>query len=176
MAVLWETERLVVRELEETDAGALYELHRHPQVMDWLKSAPSTGPDEERARIAGWRGRGWPAGQGFHAMVEKATGRVVGLLVLKPFDHLPYLDLGWRLHPDVWGRGYATEAARGGIRYAFEGLGLPEVAAVTLPDNARSRAVMERLGMTFAGDVVHAGWPHVLYLLRREDADLDAGR
>jgi RimJ/RimL family protein N-acetyltransferase len=169
MTVLYETPRLTVRTLEGGDAEALYELHRHPEVMDWLKSAPSAGVEEERARIESWRGRGWPPHYGFHPMVERATGEVVGLLVLKPFDHLPYVDLGWRLRPDAWGRGYATEAARGAIAYATTALGLTtaDIAAVTLPDNARSRAVMERLGMTYDRDVVHAGLPHVLYLLRQ---------
>lgn len=163
--MLYQTERLVVRTLADDDADALYALHRHAAVMDWLRSPVSTGPDEERARITAWRERGWPPGYGFHAIV--LDGAVVGLLVLKPFDHLPYVDLGWRLRPDVWGRGYATEAARGAIAYATETLGRDrgEVAAVTLPDNVRSRAVMERLGMTYAGDVVHADLPHVLYLL-----------
>jgi RimJ/RimL family protein N-acetyltransferase len=163
MAVRYETERLVVRDLTDDDLPALHELHRHDEVMRWLKAPPSTGVEEERARVETWRAR-WPAGFGFFAIVERETGRLVGLQVLKPFDHLPYLDVGWRLHPDVWGRGYATEAARGAIAYARDVLGREDVAAVTLPDNARSRAVMERLGMTYAGDVVHAGLPHVLYL------------
>jgi RimJ/RimL family protein N-acetyltransferase len=163
MAVLYETERLLVRDLTDDDLPALYELHRHDEVMRWLKSPPSAGVEEERARLEGWRAR-FPSGLGFLALVERDTTRLVGLLVLKPFDHLPYLDLGWRLHPEVWGRGYATEAARGAMTYARDVLGRTDVAAVTLPDNARSRAVMERLGMTYAGDVVHADLPHVLYL------------
>lgn len=167
MAVLYETERLLVRDLDEDDADALYDMHRRPEVMDWLKSPPSTGPDEERERVRAWRERGWPPGYGFFAIVERETGRVAGLLVLKPFDDKPYVDLGWRLNPDLQGRGYATEAARGAIAYGIGRLGLKpsDIAAVTLPDNVRSRAVMERLGMAYAGDVVHAGLPHVLYLL-----------
>ncbi len=146
MAVLYETPRLRVRTLEPADAHALYELHRHAAVMDWLKSPVSTAPDEERARIDGWRARGYAHGYGFHALLERDPER---------------------LHPDVWGRGYATEVARGAIAFAVSSLGLAErdIAAVTLPDNTRSRAVMERLGMTYAGEVEHAGLPHVLYLL-----------
>ena len=168
MSVLYETPRLVVRTTTDDDAAGLYELHRHAAVMDGLASPPSEGPAEERARLAGWRARGYPPGYGFHAIAERAAPEdLVGLLVLKPFDDLPYVDLGWRLHPDVWGRGYATEAARGAIGYAVGTLGLTTagIAAVTLPENARSRAVMARLGMTYAGDVEHAGLPHVLYVL-----------
>ncbi|HEX8001221.1 MAG TPA: GNAT family N-acetyltransferase [Mycobacteriales bacterium] len=165
--MIYETERLAVRDLTDGDAEALYEMHRHDEVMRWLDRTPSTGPAEELERLAHWRTlRTGP--YGFFGIDEKASGRMVGVLVFKPFDDLPYVDLGWRLNPAYWGRGYATEAARGAIERAFGELGLAELAATTLPDNARSRAVMERLGMTYAGDCVHAGLPHVLYLLRRQ--------
>jgi RimJ/RimL family protein N-acetyltransferase len=163
MAVLYETERLVVRDLTDDDAPGLYEMHRHDEVMRWLAGTPSTGVEEELRRLASWRARG-----GFFGIEVRETGALAGVLVLRPFDDLPYYDLGWRLRPGAWGQGYATEAGRGGVRYAFEERGLDEIAATTLPDNVRSRAVMERLGMTYAGDVIHAGLPHVLYLLRRD--------
>lgn len=165
--MLYETERLAVRELTDDDAPALYALHRDAEVMRWLAAEPSTGPEEELARLRGWRERFPAPGTGFFAIVLRATGELVGVQVLKPFGDLPYTDLGWRLRRDRWGHGYATEAARGAVEYAFGTLGLTEVAAVTLPDNVRSRAVMARLGMTYAGEVEHAGLPHVLYLLRR---------
>jgi ribosomal-protein-alanine N-acetyltransferase len=169
VTVLYETPRLVVRELTDEDAPALYDLHRRDEVMRWLDRTLSTGPADELARMARWRtlcGNGY----GFFAIVLRETGALVGLQVLKPFDDLPHTDLGWRLHPAHWGNGYATEAARGAITYAFGTLGLDELAAVTLPHNVKSRAVMERLGMTYAGEVVHADLPHVLYLLRRDGA------
>ena len=164
--MIYETERLVVRELAADDAEALYDMHRSDEVMRWLDRTLSTGPADELVRLAQWRAR-CEAPYGFFGIEEKATGTLAGVLVFKPFDDLPYVDLGWRLRPSFWGRGYATEAGRGAIEWAFGELGLEEVAATTLPDNVRSRAVMERLGMTFAGDCIHAGLPHVLYLLRR---------
>lgn len=166
MAVLYETPRLVVRDLTDDDAPALYEIHRHDEVMRWLDRTTSAGVEDELARLAGWRARSG-GGYGFFGIVLRETGALVGVLVFKPFDDLPYVDLGWRLHPDHWGRGYATEAARGALERAFGDLGLAEVAAATLPGNLRSRAVMERLGMTYAGEVTHAGLPHVLYLASR---------
>jgi RimJ/RimL family protein N-acetyltransferase len=166
VAVVYETPRLIVRDLAADDAPALYELHRHESVMRWLACAVSSGVEEERARLDRWEVLA-RNGFGFFAIVRRDDEALVGVQVLKPFDDLPHVDLGWRLRPDAWGNGYATESARGAIGYAFGPLGLDELAATTLPHNARSRAVMERLGMTFAGDVVHAGLPHVLYLLRR---------
>lgn len=166
MAVRYETERLVVRDLTDDDAPALHEIHRRDEVMRWLDRTLSTGADDELARLARWRSLGGD-GFGFFGIALRSTGELIGVLVLKPFDDLPHIDLGWRLHADRWGRGYATEAARGAVDYAFGTLGLDELAAATLPENLRSRAVMERLGMTWSGEVVHAGLPHVLYLLRR---------
>jgi RimJ/RimL family protein N-acetyltransferase len=163
--VIYETERLVVRDLTEDDAEALYDMHRRDEVMRWLDRTLSTGVADELARLARWEAER-RNGLGWFGIVERATGSLVGVQVLRPFTDLPYIDLGWRLNPDHWGRGYATESARGAIAYGFSTLGLDEIAAVTLPHNVRSRAVMERLGMTFAGDVVHADLPHVLYLLR----------
>lgn len=165
--VIFETERLVVRHLTDDDADALHDLHRRDDVMRWLDRTLSTGPADELARLARWR-TFERDGFGFFGIERRDTSELAGVLVLKPFDDLPHIDLGWRLHPDHQGRGYATEAARGAIAYGFGTLGLDELAATTLPDNVRSRAVMERLGMTYAGEVVHAGLPHVLYLLRRQ--------
>ena len=166
--MIYATERLVVRDLTDADAEALYDMHRRDEVMRWLDRTPSTSVADELARLERWRALRH-GDFGFFGIEEREGGRLVGVLVFKPFDDLPHIDLGWRLNPDVWGRGYATEAARGALDRAFGTLGLDEVAATTLPGNARSRAVMERLGMTFAGDVIHANLPHVLYLLRRED-------
>ncbi len=60
----------------------------------------------------------------------------------------PCVEIGWRLARAAWGHGYATEAARAALDYAFGTLRLDEVVSMTVPANLRSRAVMERLGMT----------------------------
>jgi RimJ/RimL family protein N-acetyltransferase len=87
----------------------------------------------------------------------------------------PCVEIGWRLGFDHWRKGYATEAARAAVGYAFETLRLTEIVSFTVPANHRSRAVMERLGMTsnesddFDHPELPAGHPirrHVLYRLR----------
>jgi RimJ/RimL family protein N-acetyltransferase len=101
----------------------------------------------------------------------------VGLAVPAFDAHFtPCVEIGWRLAAEHWGRGYATEAATAVVAYAFDQLGLEEVVSFTVPDNWRSRRVMERLGMTHApsDDFDHPSLPnghplrrHVLYRLRR---------
>jgi RimJ/RimL family protein N-acetyltransferase len=84
------------------------------------------------------------------------------------------VEIAWRLTRLFWGGGYATEAARAALDYGFGKLGLAEIVAVTVPANARSRGVMERLGMIRqpADDFDHPNLPegplkrHVLYRLR----------
>jgi len=119
-------------------------------------------------------------GFGFWALERAADGRLLGFTGLQtvspamPFA--PATEIGWRLARSAWGRGYATEAARAALRYGFVDVGLPEIVSFTTVANARSRAVMERLGMTGdpAEDFDHpqlaTGSPlcrHVLYRVDR---------
>jgi 3-dehydroquinate dehydratase/shikimate dehydrogenase len=64
-----------------------------------------------------------------------------------PAHFVPAVEVGWRLDFDHWGKGYATEGALACLKYGFETLGLSEIVAFTAVQNARSRAVMERIGM-----------------------------
>ncbi len=79
----------------------------------------------------------------------------------------PEVELVWFLAADHWRHGYATEMAREAVRVAFDVLELDAVVAQTVDVNHASRAVMEKLGMTYERDTVHAGLPHVLYRLSR---------
>lgn len=120
-------------------------------------------------------------------MERRADGAFLGFVGLAvpsfaaPFT--PCIEVGWRLAPEAWGHGYATEGAREAVRFGFERLGLAQIVSFTVPANVRSRAVMERLGMTHdpADDFDHPNLPeghplrsHVLYRLARrawEDAE-----
>jgi ribosomal-protein-alanine N-acetyltransferase len=101
----------------------------------------------------------------------------VGLAVPAFEAHFtPCVEIGWRLAAEHWGKGYATEAARAVLAVAFGTIGLEEVVSFTVPDNVRSRRVMERIGMARspADDFDHPDLPvehalrrHVLYRIRR---------
>lgn len=88
----------------------------------------------------------------------------------------PCVEIGWRLSPDTWGKGYATEGARAVLAHGFGTLGLEEILSWTVPANMRSRRVMEKLGMThdprddFDHPLLPEGHPlrrHVLYRIKR---------
>jgi ribosomal-protein-alanine N-acetyltransferase len=94
-----------------------------------------------------------------------------------PFEHCqPVAEVGWRLLPQWWGLGLATEGARASIAHGFDVVGLPEILSFTVVTNARSRAVMERIGMHLAGEFDHpraepgAPWKrHVLFRMNPTD-------
>ena len=102
----------------------------------------------------------------------------VGLLWTRYEAHFtPSIQVGWRLARPFWGRGYALEAAAAAMRFGFEGLGRQEIVAYTVAGNARSRRVMEKLGMSRRADddFDHPGIPEghplrrqVLYRLARD--------
>ncbi len=117
-------------------------------------------------------------GFGFWAVEAPNVAALVGMvgLAIPPFEthFTPCVEIGWRLAREHWGKGYASEAARASLHYGFEQLGLGEIVAFTVPRNVRSRAVMERIGMTRspADDFDHPSLPeghplrrHVLYPL-----------
>lgn len=83
---------------------------------------------------------------------------------------LPAVEVGWRLHPEYWGRGIASEGAQAAVAFAWEELGLDRLVSVVQPGNARSRRVAERLGMRPARRLMHPRrrLPLVVYELDRE--------
>jgi RimJ/RimL family protein N-acetyltransferase len=147
-----ETERLLLRPLAAADAAALAPINADPEVMRYIGyGAPRTLEQTEAlcAKVAAhWDEHGW----GAFALSERATGDLVGLGVLATPaflpEILPAVEVGWRVARDRWGRGYAPEAARAVIGFAFGDLGLDRVVSCIHTENAASVRVAEKLGMT----------------------------
>jgi RimJ/RimL family protein N-acetyltransferase len=131
------------------DLARLVDLYGRDEVTRWLGGTPSVPPVELVAR---WRAVAEADDRfGVWAIELAGAGTVAGTVLLKPLpDGVGEVEVGWHLHPDSWGRGYATEAARAVIARGFEA-GLPEVYAVVRPGNTASVAVCRRLGMTPLG-------------------------
>ena len=162
------TERLLLREWRESDRDAWAALNADPAVREFFPTVLTRGQsDEAFDRIsAQLDDRGW----GLWAV--DLDGEFLGFTGLAQPDFRPEREIGWRFAATAWGRGYATEAARAVLEFAFTELALPEVVSFTAVANVRSRAVMERIGMTRdeSGDFDHPavaeGHPlrrHVLY-------------
>lgn len=152
-----ETDRLRLRPFTMDDAPALFEVFRLPDVARWSGTGtPMTDVSEAVARIERWstRGGNHPAA-GVFALERRDTGAMIGTALLVPIPPSEGVDregfeVGWHLHPDAWGHGFATEAASELLARGFAS-GMTEIFAVTDPDNVRSQAVCRRLGMKALG-------------------------
>ena len=175
-----ETERLLLRQWHESDREPWAALCADPEVMEYL-SSPRDRQTSDSA-IDCWKERIEKHGWSFWALETKATGSFIGMAGLQvpadPHPYLPCTEIGWRLARAYWGQGYASEAAKRILRFAFEDLGLPEVIATTAKNNRRSSAVMERIGMSGPeATFIHPGVPvesplreHILYRISRGSA------
>ena len=163
------TPRLLLREWRASDLEPFAALNADPQTMEFMAGCLSRDASDA---FAAWAQselgrRGW----GVWAVESQATGEFIGCVGLSvpsfQAEFTPCTEILWRLARATWGHGYATEAARECLRFAFTTLAFPEIVAFTATGNRRSRAVMERLGMRHdpAADFDHprlpSGHPHV---------------
>jgi ribosomal-protein-alanine N-acetyltransferase len=159
------TDRLRLRPLTGEDLGALTAVYTHPAVMRWIgANTPDAVAEELEQQLAHQAAHGYS----FWAVEDRETGRFLGDCGLQPLErHGPEVELGYDLHPDAWGRGIATEAARAVVADAFARLGLDELVAVVRPDNVGSRRVLEKSGFHRVRDQVAYGIPMVRYEIAR---------
>jgi RimJ/RimL family protein N-acetyltransferase len=153
------TERLVVRSWRLDEADRFFDIYRRPEVTRWIGAEPmqefseATGMIERNLKRleADSRFGSW-------AVVDRSTRVPVGSVLLKPLpDGEGEVEIGWQLHPDSWGNGFASEAAGAVLERGFAD-GLPEVWAVMYLNNHRSAAVCRRIGMQLLG--ITCRWYH----------------
>ena len=175
------TERLILRNWQERDRPLFHRINSDERVMEFFpfrrdRVAADAKMDELNAAID-------RNGFGFAAAEIAATGQCIGFIGITRTDDLPFvpagtIEIGWRLAPEFWGKGYVGEAAEAWLAYGFETLGLDEIVSLAVHANHRSTAVMKRLGMTTdpAEDFDLPGIPdshpslkrHVFYRLARK--------
>ena len=149
-AAFLETERTRLRLWRVDEADRFLDTYSRWEVARWLGATPTLLRSREEAvtRIERWAVRaGEHPGRGLWAIERKDDGALAGTVLLVPVpDGDGAIEVGWHLHPDCWGHGFATEAARAVLDRAFAD-GLDEAIAVVRPGNAPSVAVCTRLGM-----------------------------
>jgi len=180
------TRRLRLEPIGPANAADLWLVHNDDQVSYWYgNDKPSLRQAEQRARFMGdsWRLHGvhkWIAydrvsaevvGRGglSRTPVDDDWGQIYALLPAEPWvrvahdmgspflAHANWLEIGWALRREFWGRGYASEIGRAGLEFAFDVLEVQAVVSCTVRHNVRSRAVMERIGMRYAGEIRSRG-------------------
>lgn len=142
-----ETARLTLRTFRRADLAPYAKLNADPEVMRYLGGVISTAESDD---IAAWAQETYAAHRmGLLAIERRTDGVFLGMCGLHHVTWYPDdIEIGWRLAREFWGNGYATEAAAAWLEYGFGVLTLPCVISVTDVPNARSIAVMSRLGMT----------------------------
>ena len=175
------TQRLILRQWRDEDLGPFADLCRDKEVMAFFPKCLT----EEESHSMGKKmqsliaNRGW----GFWAVEMPDQAKFIGFVGLHtPSDELPFspcVEIGWRLAKPYWGRGYATEAARASLQYAFTNLDLDEVVSFTTVSNIRSQAVMKKLGMSYDSNFLHPDLDiddplrdHVLYKISRRQWEM----
>jgi RimJ/RimL family protein N-acetyltransferase len=164
-ALLIETERLLLRRFSPGDLDEFVALHADPEVTRFILPFDRAEAEERlRKDEAEWHERG----HGFLAVVAKDSGEFLGRMAIKYWPQFGETEVGWTLRRSAWGKGYATEAGRACVDWAFANLGVPYLTAMIAPGNARSIAVAERLGFSRLRDDELLGEPIVVYAVRRE--------
>jgi len=159
--VITETGRVIIRPWRPDEAGRFFDMHRRMEVARWIGGRPMADEAEAAPLIQRMLDRlAADPRFGAWAVVERATGVTAGTVLLKPLpDGAGEVEIGWHLHPDSWGRGLATEAARALLARGFD-LGLTEIWAVADPENRASVRVCEKLGMRLLG-TTHRWYPEL---------------
>lgn len=172
------TERLYLMQWQPRDFAMFANMNADPEVMKYFPKLLSSTLSDTIAKKCQQliKDNGW----GFWAVSLKESDAFIGMVGLNevhadmPFA--PNVEIGWRLHKDYWGQGYATEAARASLKFAFETLKLDEVVAFTAVINKHSQLIMQRIGMSDTQesfyhpmlDLNHRLAEHVLYKITRQ--------
>ncbi|MEU4444711.1 GNAT family N-acetyltransferase [Actinosynnema sp. NPDC050801] len=157
------TARLVLRGFVESDVDSLVWLLGEPRVMRYIEDGrPVSRADVERVVLPKLLGGGWWAAH------ENASGAFIGWFELSPAGD-GVAELGYRLHPDFWGRGYGTEGASALVEHAAA-TGLRRVVAYAMAVNTGSRRVLEKVGLKHVR-TFHEQWPE--YIEGAEHGDVE---
>jgi RimJ/RimL family protein N-acetyltransferase len=163
-----ETARLRLRAFTLEDLDGLSRIAGDPEVMRHIGGGLPFTREETLYNLTNIVNAFRRRGYGRWALEKKDGGRLIGYCGLSHGSDEIGVELVYLLAREEWGKGLACEAAAATLRYGFEALGFDSIAAVTRPDNRRSRRVMERLGMTFERETLYRGYSCVCYRLARE--------
>jgi ribosomal-protein-alanine N-acetyltransferase len=145
MKTIFETERLLVRPYSMDDLDLFFRLNGDEEVMRYIRAVQTLQQSKDFLQkiITAYTER---PGLGRWAMFSKDDQQFVGSFAVIPVEGSDNLQLGYALLKEYWGKGYASESVRGGIRYAFDHLNLSEIAGITYPENVPSQKVLLKNG------------------------------
>lgn len=166
MKVIAETPRLILRQLELSDAEDLFEMDSDPQVHLFIENNPVKSIDQIYEVIEMLQKQYADNGIARWAVVDKATQECIGWCGLKLYKddlnkHSNFYEHGYRFKQKHWGKGYATESSKAVLTYGFDHFDVSSIYAITHPNNVNSQKVLGKLGFDFVetfddeGDLTH---------------------
>ena len=168
-----ETDRFILRDVEETDVQGIFDLDSDPEVHTYLGTPPITTLDEAHEIINYIRNQYSENGIGRWAVVDKKTSDFVGWTGLKferqlrsEFD---YYDIGYRLRKKYWGQGIATLTAAESLRYGFEQMNLDEICGAAEVEHKVSNHILQKIGLTYVEQFVFEGILINFYRIKKSD-------
>lgn len=144
------TDRLLLRPFEEADIAPYVAIRSKREVARYLPPVPKDDPEAWAKGLFAAFDEAWATrGHGPWAAVERASGRLLGHMGLRYMPEFDETELLYAFDTDAWGRGLATEGAAASLGFGFETVGLARIMAIAIPENAASRNVMTKLGLTY---------------------------
>ncbi len=148
MLIMFETERLILRKLKNSDTTAIFEMRKDPDIMRYI-SEPQTDLESSVNWIIKMSEKWDKERIGFSAVVVKETKEFIGWCGLWTLKETDEIEVGYAIAKKFWGKGYATEAAERCLQYGFGELKLDKIVALAYPENKASQQVMKKLGMEY---------------------------
>ena len=146
MSIIFETERLIVRQYTASDYGNYFSLHGNPDVMQYIRPAQTREDSDAKFEETILYAPPHPF-LGRWAVDEKSSGKFVGSFVIVPIpDDAEKIQLGYSFLPEYWGNGFATEVAKAGLDYFRDQTPLTEIYGVTETPNIASQKVLVKAG------------------------------
>ena len=169
-----ETERLILRKLEEADAERMFLMDSRPEVMKYIGIPPLTDIRETENIITIIRQQYEDHDVGRLAVIEKESGLLIGWSGLKFLTqevngYKNVYDLGYRFLPEYWGKGYASESAKASLDFGFNGLKIDTIYAHAHSENHASNHVLEKLGFVKTGKFSEPDGSCFWYKLNRKN-------
>jgi RimJ/RimL family protein N-acetyltransferase len=167
MNLILETDRLILREFQLSDAEAFFAMDSNPNVHQYLWNKPVQKIEETFEVIEFVRKQYIDNGIGRFAMISKETNEFIGWAGLKfntemVNNKVNFYDIGYRLDEKFWGKGYASEASFAWLNYAFETMKIKTIEAAAHSDNVASNRILQKIGMqmteTYLEDDVSWNW------------------
>lgn len=153
------TPRLLLRRWHDDDLAPMADIHADPRVMRWIDDGSARGLDDTAEAIERWEEEWDEEGFGLFAVELLASGELAGCTGLSVPEFLPEVlpavAISWRLGPQFWSQGYASEAAHATLEFALQDRGLDRVISINQVGDDASENIARKLGMELERETAH---------------------